>query len=45
MDENQTVDSVREAELLSKLQNQHIVKVNKFCFKFDKHIVFLCLVL
>ena len=27
MDEDQTVDSVREAELLSNLDNEHIVKV------------------
>ena len=28
MDADQTVDSVREAELLSNLHNEHIVKVN-----------------
>ena len=27
MDDEQTVESVREAELLSKLDNEHIVKV------------------
>jgi hypothetical protein len=27
MDADQTVDSVREAELLSNLHNEHIVKV------------------
>jgi hypothetical protein len=27
MDSDQTVDSVREAELLSNLHNEHIVKV------------------
>jgi hypothetical protein len=29
MDSEQTVDSVREAELLSQLNNEHIVKVKK----------------
>ena len=29
MDEDQTVDSVREAELLSNLDNEHIVKVGR----------------
>ncbi len=29
MDSDQTVDSVREAELLSNLDNEYIVKVNK----------------
>ncbi len=29
MDADQTVDSVREAELLSNLHNEHIVKVKK----------------
>ena len=32
MDPEQTVDSVREAELLSKLQNEHIVKVKLIRF-------------
>jgi hypothetical protein len=29
MDSDQTVDSVREAELLSNLDNEYIVKVKK----------------
>jgi hypothetical protein len=34
MDADQTVDSVREAELLSNLHNEHIVKVKIDFFLF-----------
>jgi hypothetical protein len=40
MDADQTVDSVREAELLSNLHNEHIVKVKKAYSKIDFVIEF-----
>jgi len=45
MDADQTVDSVHEAELLSNLHNEHIVKVRKheiILFKDIEMILVLC---
>lgn len=45
MDADQTVDSVREAELLSNLHNEHIVKVRRVFVDIgvDGRILFLVL--
>lgn len=45
MDADQTVDSVREAELLANLDNEYIVKVNILRRKKTKEEICFCLVL
>jgi predicted ATPase len=40
MDSDQTVDSVREAELLANLHNEHIVKVEKHIEQILREIAF-----